>query len=131
VSLNRYTSTPSADTSVVTTAETVLATVSGVNSYAPGARITIRGGVQFTPGTATTGLTFRIRRGTDATGTLIQEANLEIVAGVVGSTEDHELEVTDQVAGELAQASYVLTVVQTAATGNGTAVQAWLEVEVG
>lgn len=114
-----------ADVTLVTTAETVVATLSGVNTG--GKRdVALRGWAQVTTGVGTTALTPRIRRGTTVGGTLIGEANPEQVEAAAGSTEESSTEVTD--AGvELGGASYVLTIQQTAATGNGTALQASLE----
>jgi hypothetical protein len=112
------------DVSIVTTTETVVATLAGVSTPRR-TDVRLEGTVQITPGTATTGLTLRIRRGTDATGALVGEANLEIVAGAVASAEDHYLKVRDS-GVDLFNGTYVLTVQQAAATGNGTALQASL-----
>jgi hypothetical protein len=111
----------SADVPITATTETVVATLSGVSTPRR-TDVKIEGTVQITPGTNTTGLTLRIRRGTDATGVLIGEANLEIVAGAVASAEDHYLKVRDS-GVDLFNGTYVLTVQQTAATANGTALQ--------
>jgi len=118
-----YTSSVTADTAVTTTTETVVATLSGVNAPGPGATIRLTGTVQMTYGTATTAMTPRIRRGTDATGTLVGEGNP--LTGAAGNTAPTTLEVVDT-PGEVANQSYVLTVQQTAATGNGSVLQATL-----
>lgn len=113
------------DVTLTTTSETVVATLNGVST---GGRrdIHLRGWAQVTTGAATTALTARIRRGTTVGGTLIGEVAAEQVAAAAGSTEEVEAEAVD--AGvELGGASYVLTVQQTAATGNGTALQASIE----
>jgi hypothetical protein len=114
-----------ANDSIVTTAETVLCTLPGVNTPR---RVSVRlkGWAQVTTGAATTALTARIRRGTDATGTLIGEVNAEQIEAAAGSTEEVEIEANDE-GVDLAGATYVLTVQQTAATGNGTGLQASLE----
>jgi len=124
----RFSGLVTADTSIVTTTETVLATVSNVSTSRGGSKVTLVGSVQMTVGASVTALTFRWRRGTDATGTLIGEANAVQIETAAGSTEDHVHTVED--AGvDLVNASYVLTVQQTAATGNGSALQveAWAD----
>lgn len=129
--LIQFSSPATTDVPVVTTAETVIAGPVFASNYGPGNRVTIKGWVQFTPGTATTGLTFRVRKSIDATGTVVGEGNLEIVEGAAGSTEDHTFETEDRPSGEIVSQPYVLTVTQTAATANGTAVQGRLEATVG
>ena len=119
------------DVTLVTTAETVIAALVGVSNYQAGQPVQLRGWCQWTPGTGTTGFTLRIRQGTDATGALVGEANAEGIEGAVGATEDHEIELTHLPAGELANAGYVLTLQQAAASANGTVVQAKLEAVVG
>lgn len=119
-----------ADAAITTTTETVAATVSGVNMPGPGGRIKLSGFAQVTAGTGTTALTPRIRRGTDATGTLIGEGN-PITGGVAaGSTTSLSLDTTDAPAGELANQSYVLTIQQTGASANGSIIQASLKATV-
>lgn len=113
------------DTALVTTAETVVATLSGV-STPRATKVSLRGWAQLTTGVATTAVTPRVRRGVDATGTLIDEANTVTLGAAAGSTEQFEISVTDDGA-DLAGATYVLTLQQTAATGNGTCLEASLE----
>lgn len=112
------------DTNVPTTTETVVATLTGVSTPRK-CNVTLEGWVQLLIGTATTAVTLRVRRGTDATGTLVGEANAVQISTAAGSTEDHEIRVQDTNV-DLSNATYVLTVQQTAATGNGTAAQASL-----
>lgn len=125
-----YTSETSANTAVVTTAETVVATLSGLSTYKPGEPILLRGECQFTTGANTTGLTFRIRRDS-LTGTVVNEANIEQVEAAAGSTESHDIQCDDQFSGEVANQAYVLTVEATAASANGSALYAYLSAEVG
>lgn len=120
--INEFSGDVTADTTIVTTAETVLATVSGVSTPRK-TTVTIRGWAQVTTGANTTHLTTRIRRGTDATGTLIGEGNPVSIGAAAGGTEDVEIVATDR-GVDLANASYVLTVVQTAASANGSGLQA-------
>jgi hypothetical protein len=117
-----------ADTPLVTTAETVVATLSGV--VTPRAvNVVIKGWAQLVTGTATTAVTPRIRRGVDATGTLINEGNPITIGAAPGGTEDFEMDALD-VGADLSGASYVLTLQQTAATGNGSCVQAQITAKI-
>ena len=109
------------DAPITLAVETVIATLTGVTTPRR-TDVQIEGWAQITPGTATTAVTLRIRRGVDITGTLIGEGNPGTVVGAVGVTEDHYLKVRD-VGADLFAATYVLTAQQTAGTGNGTAVQ--------
>lgn len=106
-----------ADTNIVTTAETVAATLPGVNTRDRLEPVAVSGVAQVTAGVGTTALTPRVRRGVDATGVLVGEGNPLTVAA--GNTLGVPFAAVD-VPGEVAGQSYVLTVQQTAATGNGT-----------
>lgn len=118
----------SADTTLVTTAETVVATVGGI--VTPRAvTLVIKGWAQLTTGAATTAVTPRVRRGIDATGTLVGEGNPVTLGAAAGSTEDFEIDVVDP-ARDVSGDSYVLTLQQTAATGNGSCLQAQLTVNI-
>jgi hypothetical protein len=124
-----YAVSVTADTTVTTTTETVLATVSGVSTDGPGQRVRVTGWAQVTPGTGTTSLTLRIRRGVDATGALVGEANAVAAAVAAGSAREIDLEAID-VLGDVAGQSYVLTIQQTAATANGTVLQSQIRAEI-
>lgn len=113
-----------ADVTLVTTAETVVATLTGVSTPRR-CNVTLEGWLQITLGASTTAVTLRVRRGVDATGALVGEANPVQISSAAGSTEDHYVKVQDP-GVDLSNATYVLTATQTAATGNGTAVQASL-----
>lgn len=91
--------------------------------------IVIRGYAQLTTGTGATTVTPRIRRGTAITGTLVGEANAEDVKAAAGSTEPFFILVTEA-RSTVDQVQYVLTLQQASATGNGTVLQASIEVEV-
>lgn len=123
-----YSGFATADVSLVTTAETVVATVTVPSTPNPGATVTIEGHCQLTVGTGTTALTPRIRRG-GLTGALVGEGNALGVSGAAGSTEEVDLTVDDQ-PGEVVNQVYVLTVAQTGATANGTDVQSEIEATV-
>lgn len=111
----------SVDAPINLAVETVIATLTGVSTPRR-IDVQIEGWAQITPGTATTAITLRIRRGVDTSGALIGEGNPEAVAGAVASTEDHYLKVRDPGA-DVFNATYVLTAQATAATANGNAVQ--------
>lgn len=128
--LRVYSSEVSADTTVVTTAETVVATISGVGTSLPGEKIRLSGQASITLGTATTALTWRIRRDS-VTGTVVNDADPVQIETAAASTEDHNVDADDSFSGEVAGQTYVLTVQQTAATGNGTVLNAYLKAEVG
>lgn len=113
---------------MTTTAETVVATLSGV-STPRAVRVSLHGWAQVTLGTAATAVTPRIRRGTTVSGTLIGEGNPVQIASAAGTTEEISIDVVDSGA-DLAGASYVLTLEQTAATGDGTSLQATLTANV-
>lgn len=116
------------DVPVVTTTETVVATLPGVNTPRR-TSVRLRGWCQLTTGATTTTVTPRIRRGADATGVLIGEANPVTLAAAAGGTEDIEVEGVDS-GVDLAGATYVLTVQQAGATTNGTSLSAGLHAEI-
>lgn len=119
----------SADTSLVTTAETVVATLTGVGTNQPGQTVALRGVYQITLGASTTAVTTRVRRDS-LTGALVGEANVEQISTAAASTEEHVIEVEEVAPGEFSGRTYVLTVQQTAATGNGSVLQAELAAEI-
>lgn len=124
-----YSLVATANITLTTTSETELVQVDSVDVPNPGGQVRLRGWCQLTTGTGTTTVTLRIRRGTDTSGTLVDEANAVTIGAAAGSTEQFDIMV-DEAPGELAGASYVLTAQQAAATGNGSAVQASLAAEV-
>lgn len=113
------------DTTLVTTAETVVATLAGISTSLVGQRVKLRGWVQLTLGAATTTVTLRVRR-TSVTGTLVGEANPVAIPSAAATTGEFEICVEDS-PGEIAGGTYVLTAEQASATGNGTALQSSLE----
>jgi hypothetical protein len=121
-----YVANVATDTTVVTTAETVLATVAGITSQRPGQRVSLHGHVNITMGTSTTGIVLRVREDT-LTGALVDEIETETLGGAVAVPEDHDIDCEHVPTGELSGKSYVLTVVQTAASANGTVNHAKLE----
>lgn len=114
----------SANTTITTTTETVVATLSGVSTPRK-STLFLQGWVQVTTGGSTTALTPRIRRGTDINGTLVCEATAVELAAAAGSEE--EISISGEDAGvDLANGTYVLTLQATAAAANATALQASL-----
>lgn len=124
-----YAASVTADTPVVTTTETIAVTVSGVTLPRPGMRVKIRGWCQITTGASTTALTPRVRRGTAITDPVVGDAVAEEIEAAAGSEEALDVMVIDT-PGELAGGSYILTVQQTAASANGSILQAGIEAEV-
>lgn len=121
-----YDSPITTDTPLVTTTETVIATLSGVTSSGPGQRVKLHGWAQVTAGTSTTAVTLRVRQGAGITGTVVGEAN-PVQGGVVAATTASlDIDVTDALAGEIANQTYVLTAQQVAASANGSVLQASL-----
>lgn len=118
----------SADTPIVTTAETVIATLTGCSNSGPGKPIRLSGQAKITTGTATTQLTFRIRRDS-LTGTLVTDADFVTIEAAAGGTEDHDLDGVDSLTTEVFNQTYVLTVQQTAATANGSSIYAYLKAQ--
>lgn len=125
-SFDTYTST---DTPLVTTAETVVATLSGISTNQAGQRIAFHGSFTGTSGANTTGYTVRVREGS-VTGTAVGEAIADVIEAAVGAVETHTIDVTSASPGEFSGKTYVLTVEQVAATANGNVTQASLSATV-
>jgi hypothetical protein len=118
------------DTTLVTTAETVVATLTGVSTGGAGQTVALTGRYNITTGGSTTALVTRIRRDS-LTGTQVGETQTEQVSAAAGSSESHTIYREDVGAGEFGSRTYVLTVSQTAAAANGTANNASLIADVG
>jgi hypothetical protein len=118
-----------ANVTVPTTTETVAVISPPVTLPLRNHHILVKAWAQLTVGTGATGITARIRRGNSVTAPLVGEANLEAVKGAAGSTEPIVIAVAEDVQ-DLESVQYCLTVQQAAATGNGTVLQALIEVEV-
>lgn len=115
----RYEVDSQAATNIPNAAETVVATLTGVSSGAPGNKIDLTGTLNVLTGAASTTCTLRIRRGTDATGVLVGQAAATPAAAAVST--DCAVSGTDLPAGELANQSYVLTAVVAGGAAAGTA----------
>lgn len=123
---NYYSVDNSTDTTIVTVAETVVATLAGVSSSRPGQTVRLHGELIITTGGSTTAVTLRVRRD-GLTGALVGETDPASVESAAGGTEDHDIVVSDPLTGEVAGQVYVLTVQQTGAAANGSVIHASLE----
>jgi len=92
-------------------------------------RCLIKAWAQLTTGTNTTSVKPRIRRGADATGTLVNEANIEQVKAAAGSTEFFFTMALDERAN-VSSVQYTLTLEQAGASADGSSIQAGIEVEI-
>jgi hypothetical protein len=97
--------------------ETVVATVSGVTLPRPGMPVALSYAGVLLTGAGTTAVTIRCRRGIDTTGTVVGAADVPNEAA--SAAANLAAAWVDQ-PGELANASYVVTVQQTAAGAAGT-----------
>jgi len=113
------------DTVLVTTAETVVATLGGCSISAVGRTFRLRGTAQVTTGANTTGVQLRIRQDS-LTGTVVHEVNTEQIEAAAGSTEAHEIDADDPTTGDVYNRTYVLTAQLVAATANGNVPYAYL-----
>ncbi len=111
-----------ANVTLTTTTETVVATGGAINIPTDTALAACFAWAQLTTGVGTTTVTPRIRRGTAITDTLIGEANAEAIKAAAGSIEPFFAMVSEffSLRGSV---QYVFTLQQTAATGDGTALQ--------
>lgn len=127
--LRRFSTYVTADVTLVTTAETVVATLSGVSTNQPGQTVAFRGNLTLTTGANTTAVTLRVRRDT-VTGTVVGEAVPDAVSAAAGSVESHAVSVASTTLGEFGSGVFVLTAEQTGATTNGTVSQCSLQCDV-
>jgi hypothetical protein len=130
MALQLYTGQVVSDLAIVTTTETVVATVTVAATPNASARVKLHGALTITLGASTTAVTLRIRRGNGITGTVVGEANPDQIETAAGSTEDHDVTYED-FPGEVAGQVYSLTVQQTAASANGSVLSAYIDAEVG
>lgn len=127
--VRRYATSTTSDTTLVTTAETVVATLSGVTTTQPGQTLGFHASATVTSGANTTGLTLRVRQDS-LTGTVIGEAVQDTLEGAAGTVESHQIDHDEAAGGEFGGRTYVLTAQQVAATANGTVSQAALSCTV-
>lgn len=120
-----YTNSATADTTVVTTAETAAVTSDPISPTSDGAELTIAGVVNITTGASTTAVVVRVRRGAGVAGALVGETETHTLAAAAQASIPFG--VTD-FPGAVSGQQYTVTVVQTAATGNGTINNAYISV---
>jgi hypothetical protein len=111
--------------SITTTAETVIATLAGVNSRSVGANIKLLGTVSYAIDAAATSVTLRIRpnsiSGTALATTLVEAATAATLTDATGV-----IVAEDVFAGEYCNKTYVLTIAAAAAAGNWNVLNASL-----
>jgi hypothetical protein len=112
-----------AATALVTIAETEVAETPRVQLHQQSPRVLVIAHAKLTTGAGTTAVVPRIRRGTSTAGTLVGDETGEAIKAAAGSTEEFSAMVVDTPGG-VDSASYVLTLSQTGATGNGSCVEA-------
>lgn len=108
----------SANVTLVTTAETVVATLTVGDDTQEGDQIILEGVCQVTPGTACTSIQTRVRRN-NLTGPQVGQTAQQACSAAAPCNVATQV---DDTPGEVAGQQYVLTAQQVAATGNGTAV---------
>jgi hypothetical protein len=107
---------------LTTTAETVIISSNLTATPRDEAEVVVLAYAQLTTGAGTTAVTPRIRRGTATSGTLVNEANAETIGPAAGSTAPYFAMFTEQ--RPTSSLQYSLTLSQTGASGNGSALQA-------
>jgi len=117
------------DVTVTTTTETVIISSGPVKVARQTCLVVVKAWAQLTTGTATTTVTPRIRRGTAITGALVSEANPETLKAAAAGTEPFMVQGTEE-RSNVDTVEYSLTLAQASATGNGTALEAMIEVEI-
>ena len=127
--LEKIVNVSATDVTITTTTETVIISSGAVILPFNTALVLIKAWAQLTTGAATTTVTPRIRRGTAVGGALVGEANAITIGAVAGSNEQFLIMAMEGRSGEQS-VEYSLTLQQAAATGNGTVLQAGIEVEV-
>lgn len=118
-----------ADTTLVTVAETVIATLAGISTNQPGQTVALKGQATVQSGGSTTGVTLRIRRDGIA-GAVVGEPPADTLFGAAGTIETHDVYAEDSGAGEFSGRTYVLTAQQVGAAANGTVLTASLVADV-
>lgn len=102
---------------VVTTAETILVSTPGI-AIPAAFPVDIIADLDFSTGTGVTGVTINVRRGPLVTSPLV--GGVGPIAIAASTRGKFTFAITDTQAGEQAGLQYTVTIVQAAATGNGT-----------
>lgn len=108
-----------ANVTLTTTSETIVCTISGADVTQEGDQVIIEGFAQVTTGAGTTSLQLRVRRGTTLSGPQVGQTAQQTCTAAAPAQIGIQV---DDVPPESSNLSYVLTVQQVGATGNGTAV---------
>lgn len=104
--------------SLVTTAETVVATLQIPGPASPSAVVLLEGYVALLTGTGTTGVTVRLRQNS-VTGTVVATSGVVTQGVAAGAVDTFSINGQDT-PGDVASMIYVLTVQQAGASANGT-----------
>jgi hypothetical protein len=127
--LEKQVATTTSNVTLTTTGETVIISSGAVKVPSQTCLVHVRAWAQLTTGTGTTAVTPRIRRNTTTSGTLVSEANAETLKAAAGGTEPFMVEATER-RSDQDTVEYSLTLQQTGASGDGTGLQAAIEVEI-
>jgi len=111
-----------ANVAVTTTSEITIIASNITRTPRDEAEVTVIAWAQLTTGTMTTAVTPRIRRDSTTSGTLVNEANAVTIGAAAGQTEQFFAMAAEQRATTTVQ--YNLTLQQTAANADGSALQA-------
>lgn len=114
---------------LVTTAETAVATTVNMFLGNPNQRVLISGHVNVTEGTGGTAFTVRLRQGNGTGGAVVGAAETDSLAAANSETAPFSFEDTGALLLGAAGGQYTITVQQTAATANGTVNTADIKVE--
>ena len=119
----------SSNVTITTTTEKVIITSPLAHVNRNSAIVMVNAYCSLTIGATVTGITQKIRRGTTITDTLVNEANITQIQTAAGSNEHYSIQFFEQLTAEqVVQYSYCL--LQTAATGDGTVLEAAIAVLV-
>lgn len=116
-----YSKAVTADTTVVTTAETVAIVSDPISQSYDQERVTISGMISMLTGTGTTALTIRVREGNGITGTQVGESIPVTIGAGANDPRPFQVSYNPQ---SVANMPYSVTVQQTAASANGTVLNA-------
>lgn len=127
--MRNYSVYDATDQTPVTSAETVIGTLSGISTDRPGQTIDFHGSATITSAATQTGATLRVREDS-LTGSLVGEAKPDTLYGAIGDVETHTIDVSHSNPGEFSGKTYVLTIENIAATANPTVNSAGLNATV-
>lgn len=109
---------------ITTTSETALCTVSGIDTTPEGDQVQLQGNVDLTPGAGSTSVTLRIRRGAGTAGQVVGVGQGDqVVAGQPSQTSAAGADTP----GELSGGQYTLTAQLAGATANSSVTAASLQ----